>query len=277
MPSLRQVKGEALMPRKTKPGRCLIGTSGWSYADWKGVFYPKDLPEHEFLDFYAQCFPTVELNNSFYHLPRIQTVEAWAETVPGHFIFAIKGSRFITHMKKLKVDASSIQKFFDVLAPFQRHQKAGPVLFQLPGGWALNLERLESFLALLPQTYRYAFEFRDASWLTPEVFQLLTENNAACCAYDFKGFQSPPVVTADFTYLRFHGPQKTPYTGAYTHQFLADWTRRISQWLQAGMDVYCYFDNTGYAAAVQNARQLNEMVASTLENQVKRSTVKEGI
>lgn len=260
------------MLHKTKPGRCLIGTSGWSYADWKGVFYPKALPEHDFLGFYAQHFSTVELNNSFYHLPKVKTVETWAETTPKDFIFAVKGSRFITHMKKLKVEASSIQKFFDVLEPLLQHKKAGPVLFQLPGRWSLNLERLESFLAQLPQTYRYAFEFRDISWLTLEVFQLLTEKNIACCAYDFKGFQSPPVMTADFAYLRFHGPQSTAYTGAYGHRFLTAWSKRISQWLHLGLDVYCYFDNTGNAAAIQNAHQLKALVESVTEPRARKAT-----
>lgn len=251
------------MRHKTHAGDCRIGASGWSYQDWKGIFYPDKLPEREYLPFYAEQFSTVELNNSFYHLPKVRTMEHWVDITPKNFLFSVKGSRFITHMKKLHVDSSSIQKFFDVIQPLDEAKKLGPILFQLPGRWPLNLERLDEFIQLLPKKYNYTFEFRDESWLVPEVFQLLTENNIACCIYDFKGFLSPAVITADFTYIRFHGHRKTPYVGSYSHQFLAKWSKQIQQWQQSGLDVYCYFDNTADGSALKNAKQLIQMVEST--------------
>lgn len=248
------------MKRRAKSGQSRIGTSGWSYADWKGVFYPAELSEQDFLPFYAEQFDTVELNNTFYHLPQIQSVKHWAELVPADFVFSVKGSRFITHMKKLQVTSESIEKFFDILEPLKKHM--GVVLFQLPGKWHLNLERFQQFIQQLPSQYRYAFEFRDTSWLVPEVYQGLTEANMACCIYDFAGFQAPAVLTADFVYLRFHGPQETPYVGAYSSRFLFKWAKQINQWLGSGLDVYCYFDNTADGAAIHNAQQLRQAIES---------------
>ncbi|HEY9746142.1 MAG TPA: DUF72 domain-containing protein [Oculatellaceae cyanobacterium] len=249
------------MPRKAQPRMCRIGASGWSYPDWKHVFYPADLPDREFLAFYAEHFNTVEVNNSFYRLPRLAVVRHWAETTPPGFLFSVKGSRYITHIKRLQIDSESLERFLAAIEPFRKMSKLGPILFQLPGRWHVDLARLEAFIHLLPEGYLYAFEFRDPNWLVPEVFQLLKERNIACCIYDFKGLQSPVVVTADFVYLRFHGPGKTPYTGRYSHRVLQEWSQRIREWLQTGLNVYCYFDNTADGAAIQDAEELTRLCA----------------
>lgn len=234
-----------------------IGTSGWHYLYWRGPFYPEDLAPAEFLSFYAGTFPTVEINNSFYQLPREKTLLNWGNTVPAGFIFALKGSRFITHLKKLKDPAQSLAPLLarvTFLGP-----KLGPILFQLPPRWPFNPERLEAFLAALPAAYRYALEFRDQSWLNPRAYESLARHGAAFCIYDFAGFLSPREVTADFVYLRLHGP-KGPYQGQYSTRTLADWAGAIAAWADRGKEVFCYFDNDEAGYAAQDALRLKEMV-----------------
>lgn len=243
---------------KTPVGQAFIGTSGWSYLDWKDVFYPSHCPAQDYLKFYAQHFQSVELNNTFYHLPKIQTVAHWAEMVSDDFCFAIKASRFLTHIKKLKGEPESIRRMLDVLSPLQH--KIGPILFQCPANLHVDLDRLQAFIDLLPPDYRYAFEFRNADWLSPETYQLLSKANIACCLYDFEKFEVPNVLTADFTYLRFHGPKAKPYTGRYSQAFLSRWAQSIQNWNHSGVDVYCYFDNTGNGAAIHDAKQLLHLV-----------------
>lgn len=238
---------------------CHIGISGWSYKEWQGRFYPQGLAAGKYLEHYVQHFGTVELNSTFYRSPKPEMMAQWATRVPDGFIFAVKASRYITHIKKLAVEPDSIRKFFDVVEPLDGH--LGPIIFQLPPRWKFNGERLCAFLKMLPTGYRYAFELRDQSWLVPEAYAILEKANAAFCIYDLKGFESPWLATADFVYARFHGPREEPYLGEYGAQRMLAWAGKFRGWLQEGREVYCYFDNTMDCSAVSDARILQSMLS----------------
>lgn len=235
-----------------------IGTSGWHYKHWLGNFYPAKLAASKMLSWYCERFDTVELNNSFYHLPKAESLRAWHDSTPDWFCFAVKGSRFLTHMKKLKDPVTGLKRFFDCAEMLE--DKLGPILFQLPPNWQIDRERLETFLQCLPKYHRYAFEFRNESWNTPEIFELLRRHNAAYCAFHLAGFQSPLVITADFTYVRLHGPGGK-YQGSYDEESLQGWAERIAAWRRELRGVYVYFDNdeAGYAAgdAIRLREKLN--------------------
>jgi uncharacterized protein YecE (DUF72 family) len=239
-------------------GKYYIGTSGWHYKHWKRTFYPAELSDDDHFLYYCTLFHTVEINNSFYKLPASKTFSDWHKASPDDFIFSVKGSRFITHMKKLNTDASSIRMFFDRAGKLK--EKLGPILFQLPPKWNLNLERLSSFLNNLPEGYRYAFEFRNETWYTPEVFGLLQKYNAAFCIYELAHHLSPLNVTADFVYVRLHGPGEK-YQGSYTLPALKKWAGLCREWSQQGKDVYVYFDNDQAGYAAFNALQLSGLVS----------------
>jgi uncharacterized protein YecE (DUF72 family) len=240
-------------------GKIHIGTSGWHYKHWRGLFYPDKLPASEMFAFYAKHFDTVEVNNSFYHLPLASTFDSWRENSPGNFLFAVKGSRFITHMKKLKDPATSSQKFFTGVERLEH--KLGPVLFQLPPRWKLNIERLTLFLEALPKEHKYVFEFRDESWLVGGVYDVLRKYHAAFCIHDLAGRQTPLEITADFTYIRFHGPGSAKYRGSYTIQALEGWAERIRLWRRKLSAVYVYFNNDIGGHAIENAQTLNRMLS----------------
>jgi uncharacterized protein YecE (DUF72 family) len=241
----------------TKAASIHIGTSGWHYDHWRGVFYSVDLVPSDFLYFYAGRFGTVEINNSFYQLPRPDTFVLWRDTVPAGFVFAVKASRFITHMKKLKDPGQPLKALLHRVVLLG--DKLGPILFQLPPRWRLNHERLLSFLRTLPRGFRYALEFRDTSWFDPRVYDALAEHGAAFCIYELAGNLSPRKVTADFVYLRLHGPGAA-YRGQYEPAVLSEWADFFSHWYGQGKDIFCYFDNdeSGYAAL--DAIKLQEMV-----------------
>jgi len=210
------------------------------------------------LAFYCQHFDTVEINNSFYRLPVKTGLENWRDSTPDGFCLAAKGSRFITHMKKLKDPVPALARYFeriDVLG-----EKLGPILFQLPPNWNVDVERLKTFVAALPSGYRYAFEFRELSWMTPEVNRLLERYNAAFCIYELAGYHSSFDITADFAYVRLHGPSAGKYQGSYSHAQLRAWARRIEQWSQRLKAVYMYFDNDQAGYAAQNALELKQMI-----------------
>ncbi|MGQ9687812.1 MAG: DUF72 domain-containing protein [Desulfobaccales bacterium] len=234
-----------------------IGTSGWHYDHWRGPFYPEGLPPKEFLTFYQRYFHTVEINNSFYRLPSAKALATWRDSVPPGFVFAVKGSRFITHMKKLREPQRSLAPFVERLQVLG--DRLGPILFQLPPRWGFNGERLRAFLAALPPEYRYALEFRDPSWLQAKAYRLLEEYRAACCIYEFAGFRSPRQVTADFVYIRLHGPGGA-YQGCYDRRTLAGWAEAISAWTAQGLPVFCYFDNDEAGFAAQNALELQNLL-----------------
>ncbi len=213
------------------------------------------------LDYYIRHFDTLELNNSFYRLPTIQAFECWRDATPRNFVFAVKASRFITHNKKLKDPENAL----DNILPRAEHlgHKLGPVLFQLPPKWKLNLERLEKLLEILPREHRYAFEFRELSWMTPEVNRVLERYNAAFCIYELAGYHSPWDITADFTYVRLHGPGAGKYQGSYDDRRLRSWARRIEEWGKKLKAIYIYFDNDQAGYAAQNALTLRGMVFGT--------------
>ncbi len=233
-----------------------IGTSGWNYDHWIGPFYPEDIDRQDMLSYYAKHFKTVEINNTFYNLPECKTFEQWRETVPKRFLFACKASRYITHMKKLKDPAQPLKRFMSGVEALG--DRLGPILFQLPPSWGCNPERLKTFLEALPAGRRYSFEFRDESWFDERIYDLLREHNAAFCLYELAGRRSPVEVTADFVYIRLHGPEGA-YEGQYDGRTLNGWARRFQGWREDGLDIYCYFDNDqkGYAAA--DAARLLEM------------------
>ncbi len=242
-----------------RSGRILIGTSGWSYPHWRGPFYPRDVSHQPQLAFYAKHFESVEINSTFYRLPERKALRAWHDAVPGNFVFAVKASRFITHMKKLKTPAAALGSFFrriDTLG-----DKLGPVLFQLPPRWRCNRERLVSFLSSLSRDFRYAFEFRDPSWLTPEIYDLLARQDAALCIYELAGYRSPSVITSKLVYIRLHGPEG-PYQGCYNRRALASWARKIRAWSAEGRSVCCYFDNDQLGYAALNASDLARRVSA---------------
>jgi len=240
-----------------KKSNICIGTSGWHYKHWKGTFYPEGIKGTGQLDYYLQHFKTVEINNSFYRQPSDDTFEKWKDAVPKDFVFAIKGSRYITHMKKLKVQRENIEKFFN--GTDRLGEKAGPILFQLPPNWKLNFERLEHFLTQLPEDYRYTFEFRNDTWYEEKVYDLLRKNGCAFCIYDLAGHTSPMEITADFVYVRLHGPGDK-YQGSYDRQTLESWAKRCREWQGEGKDVFIYFDNDQEGYAAFNAKELLEMV-----------------
>lgn len=239
-------------------GKIRIGTSGWHYQHWQGPFYPTEMRSSQYLAHYCQYFQTVEINNTFYQLPEQDTLLEWTETVPAGFCFAVKASRYITHMKKLKDPQEALANFLERIRNLQPH--LGPVLFQLPPHWHLDLERLQAFLKLLPADLRYAFEFRDPDWFAPQVYQTLRDHQAAFCIYVLTGDQSPREVTADFIYVRLHGPDGA-YQGKYSLQELAGWAGALSSWSRQGKDVFCFFNNDAQGYAPQNASELHAMLA----------------
>lgn len=240
-----------------KKGKTYIGTSGWHYQHWKGNFYPEEIADSAQLAYYAEHFGTVELNNSFYHLPPPETFSNWRKKTPAGFIFAVKGSRYITHLKKLQVDSPVINTFLSNAGNLE--EKMGPVLWQFPPRWKINTARLLAFLELLPPKFRYTFEFRDHSWYDTAVYELLKQYNCAFCIYQLNGHLSPITVTANWVYIRLHGPGGK-YEGSYRLPTLQKWAKQCEHWNSEGKDAYCYFDNdqSGYAAA--NAVKMKQLM-----------------
>jgi uncharacterized protein YecE (DUF72 family) len=234
-----------------------IGTSGWHYRHWCGNFYPAKMPSSRMLAHYLQHFDTAELNNSFYRLPTESAFECWRDGVPENFIFAVKASRFLTHHIKLKDPEQALQNLLPRAELLGK--KLGPFLFQLPPRWRVNLERLEHFLEALPRNHRYAFEFRDLSWHTPQTLELLRRFNAAFCIFHLAGFESAREVTADFAYIRLHGPGGK-YQGSYSDAELGEWAATIREWSARLKAIYVYFDNDQAGYAAQNALRLKELV-----------------
>ncbi len=240
-------------------GTIRIGTSGWNFASWRGSFYPGDTSDDSLLCRYAEQFDTVELNNSFYQLPDRSTINHWLRQTPPEFLFSVKASRYLTHIKKLKDADAGLERFLSAIEPFG--DKLGPLLFQLPPNWRANPQRLDSFLSSLPDRHRYTFEFRDPSWFSTDIYQLLGAHGAAFCIYDLEGKRSPEKVTTDFVYIRLHGPSERPYEGNYDGRTLAGLARKIRRWQAQGRDIYCYFDNDHRACAPADAMRLKQSLA----------------
>jgi uncharacterized protein YecE (DUF72 family) len=231
-------------------GTFRVGTSGFHYEHWKGVFYPEDLPKSRWFSHYVRNFDTVELNNTFYRLPSASTFDAWKKQAPKNFCYALKFNRYGSHLLRLKRPRPTIGKFLGVAKRLGKF--LGPVLVQLPPRWNVNIPRLESFLAAAPRAVRWAVEFRDSRWLCPEVFAILERHRAALCIHDMIE-DHPRTVTATWTYLRYHGEH---YGGSYTPQRLAADARWIRNQLASGKDVYVYFNNDAQGYAVRNAADL---------------------
>ncbi|NIM47423.1 MAG: DUF72 domain-containing protein [Candidatus Aenigmarchaeota archaeon] len=237
-----------------------IGTSGYSYPHWSdGVFYPSGLYQPKWLEFYAENFNTVELNVTFYRLPAKKVFEGWYGRTPKDFLFVVKGSRFITHIKRLKNVEEPISLLFDRALALK--EKLGMILWQLPPSLKVDTKRLEQFLKLLKtqSKSRYTFEFRNQSWFTDKIYELLKKYNAALCIADSPSFPKEEVVTADFVYVRFHGGTEL-YGSNYSDKELSNWAQKIKKWTKQNLDVYCYFNNDAYGYAIQNARTLKDLV-----------------
>lgn len=237
----------------------LIGTSGWHYPSWKGPFFPTGLRAKDRLGFYATQFRTTELNGVFYRTPTQAAVESWRAQTPDDFVFAWKASKFITHWKRLSARSdNSLELLESRLALLG--DKAGPVLFQLPPQFEMNYERLASFLKMLNRKRRYSFEFRHPSWYSAKVLSLLAAENIALCISDHADAPAPWRRTADFVYVRGHGPGGR-YKGRYPLATLQRWQQRISRWRARGFDVFVYFDNDQKSAAPLDGRRLRDMLA----------------
>ncbi len=233
-----------------------VGTSGWHYPHWKGVFYPRELRSGEWLPFYASRFDTVEINNSFYRLPSRETFSAWARSVPSGFVFAVKASRFITHLKKLKEPGDALSALLGNASGLG--DSLGPILFQLPPRWKRDTTRLAAFAEALPPGYRYAFEFRDESWLHPETYRILEDKGMALCIADSPSFPRSRRLTAPFAFLRFHGGAVL-YGSKYSQKELRGWASFARSLLESGIDVYAYFNNDARGYAVEDAALFREL------------------
>ena len=235
----------------------LIGTSGWHYEHWRGQFYPQALAKSGWLNFYAQNFATVELNNSFYRLPSEKAFAQWRDSVPENFRFAVKVSRFITHIKRLRNVEEPMDNFLSRARGL--NHKLGPLLYQLPPNIPRRDELLESFLKLLPRGLSHTFEFRHKSWFDQGIFDLLRHYGAGLCAFDMPDFTTPLMATSDFAYIRFHGSAGL-YWSCYSDQELESWAQRISEIAREVNSVYIYFNNDAQGFAVSNARTLAGML-----------------
>ena len=251
--------GQANRAAPAGAGRALIGTSGWHYASWWGGFFPDGLKKKDALAYYASRFPAAELNGVFYRSPSEAAVTAWRQGTPAGFRFAWKAPRFITHFKRLACDDYSLDLMESRLALLAG--KAGPVLFQLPPQMTVDTGRLDAFLARLAPGRRYSFEFRDASWYCDAVFATLGRHNAALCLSDHAAAPSPRIVTADWVYVRNHGPAGD-YRDNYSDEQLRAWARSIDGWCGEGREVWCFFDNDHKAAAPADALRLTAMTAA---------------
>lgn len=231
-----------------------IGTSGYQYDHWQGVFYPQDMPKSKWFEYYASKFDTVEINNTFYNLPRVETFQKWHDRAPIRFRYILKYSRYGTHIKRLKDPADHIGTFLD----HAEHLKSflGPILVQIPPNWKVIPDRLDAFLNAAPSRHRWAIEIRDPSWLIEPIFGILEKHNAALCLHD-KIPDHPERYTADWIYLRYHGPNHD-YASKYSSRAIEGIARKIDDCHSDGMDVFCFFNNdhNGYAAV--NALELKD-------------------
>jgi uncharacterized protein YecE (DUF72 family) len=248
--------------------RYRIGCSGFLYDSWKGAFYPEDLLHRRWLSFYMEKFNAVELNVTFYRLLKKEAFERWYKETSPDFIFCLKGSRFITHVKKLKDVELPLSTFFNATAPLL--EKLGVILWQLPPNLKLNLKNLEDFIENLKRyPVRHAFEFRHKSWLSKKVFNLLSASNIALCMADWPDFINDLPVTADFVYIRRHG-EGGNYATDYSPEQLKGDAKRIKEYLKQGKDVYCFFNNDAFAYAPKNASELKTILENTLPKSLTR-------
>lgn len=234
-----------------------IGTSGWHYDHWRGRFYPEELAKSQWLDYYSRHFDTVEINNTFYHLPQARTMVNWHDNTPAGFVYAVKASRYITHIKKLNDPAESIQRFFELADLLKR--RLGPILFQLPPSQHQDLDKLGAFIKCLPKRNHAVFEFRHRSWYEQDTLDLMRRRGVALCVHDLGDSAAPRAVTSEMVYLRFHGTSGR-YAGNYTDDMLADWAEWIEEQAANVRAVYAYFNNDVEGHAINNANTLKRLL-----------------
>ena len=239
-------------------GAIRIGCSGWNYKHWREIFYPKGLPQRLWFERYASEFDTVEINNSFYMLPKPETFAKWRDQAPPAFRYAVKANKFITQAKKLKDCAEPLER---MLGPMRKlGDRLGPILYQLPPRFRINLDRLSEFIDLLPRDLAHVFEFREKSWYSEEMLALLDDRGVGFCVHDMPGSVSPRRATGPLAYVRFHGGEGK-YWGRYSDEGLLDWTDWIVAEARGGRPVWCYFNNDIEGHAIQDALTLRAMVA----------------
>ena len=238
-----------------------VGCSGWDYSDWKGTVYPSSVPKTQWFAAYARWFDTVEINNTFYRLPERETVERWAAQAPPNFVYAVKLGQFGSHRMKLRDAKRWLPNHLDRVERLGRSR--GPTLVQLPPSWHRNVTRLDEFLAATPPRSQWAVELRDPSWLHEDTYTVLRDHGAALCIHDLLP-NHPWILTTDWTYMRFHGPQAVndPYGGAYTGRRLWRIADRLRAWLDDGVRVFAYFNNDVAGHAVDDARWLRRRLVT---------------
>jgi uncharacterized protein YecE (DUF72 family) len=246
--------------RTSSPPELRIGCSGWNYAHWREVVYPKGLAQSRWLEHYATLFDTVEVNNTFYRLPKRQSVARWVEQTPDDFLLTVKASRYLTHIRRLTDLSGGVERFYASIEPLVDSTKLGPVLWQLPGNFRRDVDRLGNALRALPDG-RHAFEFRHESWFVDEVYELLRAHGAALVIGDHpeRPFQTRE-LTADWTFIRFHYGHRGR-NGNYSERELEEWAERIGEWRRRA-DVYAYFNNDWHGYAVKNALSLKRRLSA---------------
>lgn len=239
------------------PGRIRIGCSGWVYRHWRGLFYPTDLPQKQWFARYADEFDTVEINNSFYRLPSGDTFGNWRKQAPPGFCYAVKANRFLTQAKKLRDCKEPLERMMRAV----RHlgESLGPILYQLPPRMNVDVERLETFLKILPQDVTSVFEFRNPSWYVPEIYSLLERHGASFCVHDMPGSASERIAVGPVAYVRFHGGEGK-YWGRYSDEGLLGWADWLIGETGAGRPAWCFFNNDIHGHAIDDARTLKSMV-----------------
>lgn len=244
----------------------LIGTSGFSYPHWKEVFYPRDVAQSKWLEYYSQHFATVELNVTFYRLPSKECFNNWYKRTPKKFKYTIKGSRYITHIKKMKDCKDELQLLFKTASPLA--EKLRCCLWQLPPSFKVDLDRLKSFIKLISQykNIKHAFEFRHVSWYTQEVLKTLQQNGMTFSLTDWINSEIAIENALPFYYLRFHGPTKDRYQGRYPKAALINIANRITDWARQRLPVYAYFNNDAEGNAVINAKELINLISTQLSS-----------
>jgi uncharacterized protein YecE (DUF72 family) len=259
-------------PRDSAAGVVRIGCSGWNYAHWRnGVFYPPRLAARHWLEFYARHFDTVEVNSTFYRLPKVEAVRRWVEESPDGFLFAVKASRYLTHVKRLQDLGPGLATFLEQIAPLLDSPKLGPVLWQLPPNFRRDDERLAAALAGLPPG-RHCFEFRHESWFRDEVYDLLRDHGVALVIGDrpeVHAFQAHE-LTAGWTFVRFHAGTRG-LRGNYSEGELREWADRIDAWRRRGVDVHAYFNNDWEGFAPRNALSLKRKLDDLRRARARRS------
>jgi uncharacterized protein YecE (DUF72 family) len=242
-----------------------IGTSGYFYKHWVGRFYPEKMSKNKWLEYYSKVFDTVELNTTFYHLPRAKTLEGWIMKTPKNFIFSVKIHQTITHIKRLKNVRSDFYGFMKVIKPLRIYGRIGCILHQFPPDLEYDVSLLKDYISLLPKGYRHVFEFRNPEYFNDIIFLVLKENKIGLCISHMRGLETPPVSTSDFVYFRFHGPEER-YRSIYSEEQIEKFAKLIWGFLLEDKTVFVYFNNDFNAYAVENALSLKRAILNLINS-----------